>query len=38
MLTFIRGGEFFWSTGQIYVKLLPNGESVPLTNDAGRKF
>ena len=29
MVTFIRGGEFFFSSGQIYVKLLPNGESVP---------
>ena len=29
MVTFIRGGEFFYSAGQIYVKLLPNGESVP---------
>ncbi len=38
MVTFIRGGEFFFSSGQIYVKLLPNGESVRLTNDAGRKF
>ena len=35
MVTFIRGGEFFFSAGQIYVKLLPNGESVRLTNDAG---
>ena len=34
MVTFIRGGEFFLSRGQIYVKLLPNGESVRLTNDA----
>src|SRR5258705_7189588 len=39
MVTFIRGGEFFLSQGgQIYVKLLPNGESVRLTNDAGRKY
>ena len=38
MVTFIRGGKFFFSSGQIYVKLLPNGESVRLTNDAGRKF
>ena len=38
MVTFIRGGEFFFSSGQIYVKLLPNGESVRLTNDEGRKF
>ena len=38
MVTFIRGGESFLSRGQIYVKLLPNGESVRLTNDAGRKY
>ncbi|HXD20434.1 MAG TPA: protein kinase [Vicinamibacterales bacterium] len=39
MVTFIRGGEFFLSRGgQIYVKLLPNGESVRLTNDAGVKY
>jgi Tol biopolymer transport system component len=38
MVTFIRGGEFFYSSGQIYVKLLPNGESVRLTNDRGGKF
>ncbi len=38
MVTFIRGGESFLSSGQIYVKLLPNGESVRLTNDAGSKY
>jgi Tol biopolymer transport system component len=38
MVTFIRGGESFLSSGQIYVKLLPNGESVRLTNDAGEKY
>jgi serine/threonine protein kinase len=38
MVTFIHGGEFFFSAGQIYVKLLPNGESVRLTNDARRKY
>jgi len=38
MVAFIRGGESFLSTGQIYVKLLPNGESVRLTNDAGSKY
>ena len=35
MVTFMRGEDFFLSAGQIYVKLLPNGESVQLTNDAG---
>jgi len=42
MLTFIRGGEFCCNNdrgqGQVYVKLLPNGESVQLTYDAGAKF
>jgi serine/threonine protein kinase/Tol biopolymer transport system component len=38
MVTFIRGGDSFLSYGQIYVKLLPNGESVRLTNDAHRKY
>ena len=31
MVTFIRGGEAFLSRGQIYVKLLPDGDAVPLT-------
>ena len=34
MVTFMRGGECSLSGGQIYVKLLPGGESVRLTNDA----
>jgi Tol biopolymer transport system component len=38
MVTFIRGGESFLSTGQIYVKLLPNGESVRLTSGANPKY
>jgi Tol biopolymer transport system component len=38
MVTFKRGEDSFLSRGQIYVKLLPNGESVQLTNDAGRKY
>ena len=33
MLTFIRGPESFVTSGQIYVKLLPNGEPVQLTHD-----
>ena len=28
MVAFIRGGDYFLSRGQIYAKLLPNGESV----------
>ena len=38
MLAFIRGGDYFLSRGQIYVKLLPNGESVQLTNDSTLKY
>jgi serine/threonine protein kinase len=38
MVTFKRGEDGFLSSGQIYVKLLPNGESVRLTNDANRKY
>jgi serine/threonine protein kinase/Tol biopolymer transport system component len=34
MLAFIRGTSTFTTNGQIYVKLLPNGEPVPLTRDA----
>ena len=33
MVTFIRGGDSFPNRGQIYVKLLPNGESIRLTDD-----
>ena len=41
MVTFIRGGPYFQNPrqiGQIYVKQLPNGEAVRLTNDPRRKF
>jgi Tol biopolymer transport system component len=38
MVTFIRGGEPFLSNGQIYVKLLPNGQSARLSNDPGLKY
>src|SRR5262245_8777279 len=38
MVTFIRGGESFSSSGQIYVKLLPNGESVRLTSGSSPKY
>jgi serine/threonine protein kinase len=39
MVTFIRGGSWFMTkTGQIYVKMLPNGEAVRLTDDARTKF
>ena len=33
MLTFIRGESTFFGPGQIYIKLLPDGEPVQLTND-----
>jgi Tol biopolymer transport system component len=41
MVAFIRGGTYFQNPnqiGQIYVKLLPNGEAVALTNDSMPKF
>ena len=39
MLAFIRGRETkLAGPGQIYVKLLPDGESVPLTNDSLEKM
>jgi eukaryotic-like serine/threonine-protein kinase len=38
MVTFKRGDDGFMSSGQIYVKFLPNGESVRLTNDAHLKY
>lgn len=38
MLAFIRGPLTFFSPGQIYVKRLPDGEPVPLTNDDRLKF
>ena len=38
-ITFIRGGPWFLTTaGQIYVKTLPNGEAVKLTDDPRPKF
>lgn len=38
MVTFIRGGEPFLSTGEIYVKLLPNGEPVRLSDSPEPKY
>lgn len=38
MVTFKVGEDFFLGTGQIYVKLLPNGDSVQLTRGTGRKY
>ena len=38
MLTFVRGQGTFYTTGQIYVKMLPNGEPKQLTDDPTRKM
>lgn len=38
MLTFIRGENTFMGPGQIYAKLLPNGEPVQLTHDGALKM
>ena len=38
MVTFKVGDNFFLGSGQIYVKQLPNGESVQLTRDGGGKY
>lgn len=38
MVTFKRGEDAFFSTGQVYVKVLPYGEPVRLTNDVDRKY
>jgi eukaryotic-like serine/threonine-protein kinase len=38
MLTFIRGEDTFFGSGQIYVMMLPNGEPVQLTHDTRMKL
>jgi eukaryotic-like serine/threonine-protein kinase len=38
MLTFIRGFDTFAAPGEIYVKMLPDGEPVQLTRDGVRKM
>ncbi|HEV2118134.1 MAG TPA: protein kinase [Terriglobales bacterium] len=38
MLAFIRGNDPFLSTGDVYVKLLPDGEPVQLTHDGRLKL
>jgi serine/threonine protein kinase/Tol biopolymer transport system component len=38
MLAFIRGPGTFTTTGQIYLKMLPEGEATALTNDALSKM
>jgi eukaryotic-like serine/threonine-protein kinase len=38
MLTFIRGNNSFFGSGQVYVKFLPDGQPVQLTNDSKEKL
>jgi Tol biopolymer transport system component len=38
MVAFFRGGEYFMGAGQIYVKLLPDGDSKQLTSDPHPKY
>jgi serine/threonine protein kinase/Tol biopolymer transport system component len=38
MLTFIRGPSTFFGPGQIYVKILPDGQAVQLTDDGLAKM
>jgi serine/threonine protein kinase/Tol biopolymer transport system component len=38
MLAFIRGNNIFYGPGQVYVKLLPDGEPVELTHDSRMKL
>jgi len=38
MLAFIRGNDPFFGPGQVYVKLLPDGEPVELTHDSRTKL
>ena len=38
MLTFIRGSSSFYGAGQVYVKILPEGEPKPLTRDSSSKM
>jgi eukaryotic-like serine/threonine-protein kinase len=38
MLAFIRGQSAFVGQGEVYVKLLPDGDPVRLTNDGSRKM
>jgi Tol biopolymer transport system component len=38
MVTFLRGGIPFLTTEQVYVKLLPDGQSTQITNDPHPKY
>ncbi len=37
-VTFIRGSDTFYGPGQVYLKTLPDGEPVALTNDSLKKM
>jgi eukaryotic-like serine/threonine-protein kinase len=38
MLTFVRGADTFLAPGEVYVKMLPDGEPVQLTHDGTSKM
>jgi serine/threonine protein kinase len=38
MLAFIRGDSSFFGSGQVYLKMLPDGQPVELTHDPGMKL
>jgi hypothetical protein len=38
MVTFFQSGSPFLSSGQIYVKVLPDGQSTQITNDPNQKY
>src|SRR5262249_13157368 len=38
MLTFVRGPDTFYTPGQVYIKMLPDGEPVQITRDAYLKM
>ncbi len=38
MVTFLRGANPFLTTAQVYVKLLPDGQSMQITNDPKEKY
>ncbi|MFZ0819825.1 MAG: protein kinase [Candidatus Acidiferrales bacterium] len=38
MLAFIHGDNSFFGAGQVFVKLLPDGQPIELTHDASRKM
>jgi DNA-binding winged helix-turn-helix (wHTH) protein/Tol biopolymer transport system component len=38
MVAFIRGSDAFLTSDQIYVKILPNGEAKPVTDDERQKY